>query len=137
MGAWYTIGVSLGVGLGIGVMLGGILGWSRLGTGVAVIAAPASGVLVGLGFGEAEAIATGVGGLIGALSVAVVVPGTLRRGGTRSGVAGFMVPLGFLIGALGAIPIVGYIEAVAIPFLAARMRGRQAERFAGLRTLAK
>jgi hypothetical protein len=38
---------------------------------------------------------------------------------------------------LALIPAVGYVEAVAIPLLAARMRGRQAARFAGLRTLAK
>jgi len=137
MGAWYTIGASLGVGLGSGVLLGGMLGWSRIGAGVAAIAAAAIGVAFTFGFGPAEPIAAGVGGLIGALSVAVVVRGALLRGGTRIGMAAFMGAIALLIWALGAIPIVGYIEAFAIPFLATRVRGRQAERFAGLRTLAK
>jgi hypothetical protein len=48
-----------------------------------------------------------------------------------------MGALGVLICLLALVPLVGYVLAVALPILAARMRGRQAARFAGLRTLAK
>ena len=35
------------------------------------------------------------------------------------------------------VPVAGYVEAVVLPFLAVRLRRTQAERYAGLRTLAK
>lgn len=138
MGAWYTIGVCLGLGLGIGAVLVGILGSNVPRVGVAVLVGIVMGALVGLAVGDlAELIAGGIGGFLGALSAAAVVHGALRRGGTRIGIAAYVGALGLLICALALIPVVGYIEAFAIPFLATRMRGRQAERFAGLRTLAK
>ena len=100
--------------------------------------ARALGAAVGLGIaGTAEAIAGGVGGFLGALSAAAVVHGALRRGGTRIGIAAYVGVLGLLICVLALIPVVGYAEAVAIPLGAAWIRGRQAARFAGLRTLAK
>ena len=138
MGAWYTIGLCLGIGLGIGVVLVGILGSNVLGVGVGAIAGAAIGAAVGLGVGEAaEAIAGGSGGFLGALSGAAVVHGALRRGGPRIGIAAYLGVLGLVLCLLALIPVVGYVEAVAIPLLAARLRGRQAARFAGLRTLAK
>ena len=138
MGAWYTIGLCLGIGLGIGVVLIGILGSNLLGAGAGAIIGAALGAAVGLGIaGTAESIAGGVGGFLGALSAAAVVHGALRRGGTRIGIAAYVGVLGLLICVLALIPVVGYAEAVAIPLGAARMRGRQAARFAGLRTLAK
>jgi hypothetical protein len=42
-----------------------------------------------------------------------------------------------LVCLLALVPLVGYAEAVVLPLLAARTRSRQADRFAGLRTLAK
>ncbi len=138
MGSWYTIGLCLGLGLGIGAALVGILGSNMLGVGVAALAAAAAGAGVGIAIGgAAETIAGGVGGFLGALAAAAVVHGALRRGGTRIGIAAYVGVLGLLICLLALIPLVGYVEAVAIPLLAARMRGRQAARFAGLRTLAK
>jgi hypothetical protein len=138
MGAWYTIGLCLGMGLGIGVVLVGILGSSPLGVGAGAIVGAAIGAAVGLAVGDVEeAIAGGVGGILGALSAAAVVHGALRRGGTRIGVAAYLGVLGLLICVLALIPVVGYVVAVAIPLGTARMRGREAARFAGLRTLAK
>ena len=138
MGSWYTIGLCLGISLGIGVVLIGILGSNVLGVGAGTIAGAAIGAAVGLGIGgAAEAIAGGVGGFLGALAAAAVVHGALRRGGTRIGIAAYLGVLGLLICLVALIPVAGYVEAVAIPLLAARMRGRQAARFAGLRTLAK
>lgn len=138
MGSWYTIGLCLGLGLGLGVVLVGILGSSVLGVGVGTIVGVVIGAVVGFGIGgAAETIAGGVGGFLGALAAAAVVHGALRRGGTRDGIAAYVGVLGLLVCLLALIPAVGYGEAVAIPLLAARMRGRQAARFAGLRTLAK
>jgi hypothetical protein len=37
---------------------------------------------------------------------------------------------------LALIPLVGFLEFLALPLLAVRMRRRQPERYAGLRTLA-
>jgi len=138
VGSWYTIGVCLGLGLGIGVALVGILGSNMLGVGAAALVGAAAGAAVGIAIGDtAEVAAGGIGGFLGALAGAAVVHGALRRGGTRLGVAAYVGVLGLLVCLLALIPILGYVEAVAIPLLAARMRGRQAARFAGLRTLAK
>jgi hypothetical protein len=138
MGSWYTIGLCLGLGLGFGVVLGAILGWNLLGVGAGAIAGAALGVAFAFGFGGTpEAIAGGVGGFIGALSAAAIVHGARRRGATRIGISVYGIAFGMLIWLLAGIPAVGYVEVVAILLLAARMRGREAARFAGLRTLAK
>jgi hypothetical protein len=44
---------------------------------------------------------------------------------------------GVVLAALTWIPIVGYLEAAIVPALAARLRGRMPERYAGLRSLAR
>jgi hypothetical protein len=138
MGAWYTIGLSLGLGLGLGVILAALLGVNTAGLGAALFAGAASGALVGLAIGStAETVAGGVGGVLGALSAAAVVSGAMRRGATRLGLAALVGIGGVVIALIGLIPILGYVEAVLLPVLAARMRTREAPRFAGLRTLAK
>jgi hypothetical protein len=138
VGSWYTIGLCLGLGLGIGVALVGILGSNVIGVGVGAFVGAAAGAAIGFAIGDTvELIAGALGGFLGALAAAAVVHGALRRGGTRIGIAAYVGVLGLLICLLALIPAVGYVEAVAIPLLAARMRGRQAARFAGLRTLAK
>ncbi len=96
------------------------------------------GGAIGLLIGDsAETVAGAVGGVLGALAAAAVVVGALRRGATRFGVGAYMGALGVLVCLVALVPIAGYVLAVALPVLAARMRGRQAARFAGLRTLAK
>ena len=138
MGPWYTIGLCLGLGLGIGVALAGVLGSNVLGVGVGALVGAAAGAALGFAIGDtAEVVAGGVGGFLGAIAAAAVVHGALRRGGTRLGIAAYVGVLGLLICLLALIPVVGYVEAVAIPLLAARMRGREAARFAGLQTFAK
>src|SRR3990172_3292731 len=135
MGPWYTIGLCLGLGLGIGVALAGVLGSNVLGVGVGALVGAAAGAALGFAIGDtAEVVAGGVGGFLGAIAAAAVVHGALRRGGTRLGIAAHVGVLGLLIFLLALIPLVGYVEAVAIPLLAARIRGPQAARFAGLRT---
>jgi hypothetical protein len=138
VGSWYTIGLCLGLGLGFGLMLAGLLSVNAVGTGVAAVAGAAAGAAVGYAFSDVpETIAGGAGGLLGALSAAAVVQGALRRGATRLGLAAYLGAAGVLVLLLAFIPVVGYVAAVALPALAFRMRGRQAARYAGLRTLAK
>lgn len=138
MGSWYTIGLCLGLGLGFGVILSGLLGVNRVGIGAAVLAGVAAGAALGYALGELpETIAGGVGGFLGALAAAAVVRGAMRRGATRMGVAAYVGAVGLLVCLVALVPIAGYLAAVVLPVLAARMRGRQAARFAGLRTLAK
>jgi hypothetical protein len=143
MGAWYWIGVCAGLGAGIGVLLAGLAGAARAALVVVGVVALAAGA--GLGFaidswqpGSWGDIAAGAaGGFAGALGAATVVRGALHRGGTRGGTAA-LVALGALgIAALAWVPALGYVEALALPALAARLRKRAPERYAGLRTLAK
>jgi len=138
MGGWYTIGLCLGLGLGLGVILSGLLGGGALGAGVASLLGAGAGVILGIALGDAgQVVAGGVGGLLGGVSAAAVIHGAMRRGATRLGVAAYLGLGGLLVCLVSLIPLVGYLEALAVPLLAIRMRGRQAARFAGLRTLAK
>jgi len=138
MGDWYTIGLFLGLGLGFGLLLSGVLASSVLGAGAAAIAGAVLGVGLGVAFGETgEAVAGGIGGFLGALAGAVVVYGALRRGATRLGLAAYVGAVGILVCLLALVPLAGYVVTVAVPAAAARLRGRQAARYAGLRTLAK
>ncbi len=138
VGSWYTSGLCLGVGLGLSVAITGILGSNVLGIGAAAVVGAVLGGAIGLLIaGTPETIAGGVGGILGALSAAAVVVGALRRGATRFGVGAYMGALGVLVCLVALVPLAGYVLAVALPLLAVRMRGRQAARFAGLRTLAK
>jgi hypothetical protein len=138
VGGWYTIGLSLGLGLGLSVAITGILGTNVVGIGAAAVVGAALGGAIGLLIGDtAETIAGAIGGVLGALTAAAVVVGALRRGATRFGVGAYVGALGVLICLVALVPVAGYVLAVALPVLAARMRGRQAARFAGLRSLAK
>jgi hypothetical protein len=138
MGSWYTIGLCLGLGLGLSVAITGVLGTNVLGIGAAAVVGAILGGAIGLLIGETpETIAGAVGGVLGALSAAAVVVGALRRGATRFGVGAYVGAVGILVCLLALVPLAGYVLAVALPLLATRMRGRQAARFAGLRTLAK
>jgi hypothetical protein len=135
---WYTIGLCLGLGLALGIALAGFLGVNALGTGVAIVGGVLIGAAVGYPIGDTEeTIAGAIGGLLGAVSATVVVRGAMRRGATRLGLAAYLGAVAVLVLLLALIPIAGYVLAVALPAFVARMRGRQAARYAGLRTLAK
>lgn len=138
MGGWYTIGLCLGLAFGLSVAITGILGANVVGIGAAAVVGAALGGAIGLLIGDtAETIAGAIGGVLGAITAATVVVGALRRGATRFGVGAYVGALGVLICLVALVPVAGYVLAVALPVLAARMRGRQAARFAGLRSLAK
>jgi len=143
MGGWYWIGVCAGLGAGAGVLLAGLVGATRAALLVAGALALAAGA--GLGYaieswqpgGWGDLLAGVLGGLGGALGAAQVVHGALRRGGTRGGTATLVAGVAVVAAALAWVPVLGYLEALALPLLAARIRRRAPERYAGLRTLAR
>jgi len=138
MGNWYTIGLALGLGIAIGTFLAGLLAATLLGRAAAVVLASAAGALVGTFVDDrAELVAGGIGGVVGAAGAAIVVVGAFRRGGTRTGLALIVAAIAAGLAVLAVVPVAGYLEAVALPLLAVRLRRTQAERYAGLRTLAK
>jgi hypothetical protein len=138
MGSWYWIGVCAGLGVALGVLLAGLLAGTRAGVTAALLLATGGGVAIGFALGQwDEAIGGGAGGALGAIGSAQLVAGTLRRGGARFGVALFIGLASLALAAIAWIPIVGYLEATLVPAFAARLRGRAAQRYAGLRTLAK
>jgi len=138
VGSWYWIGVCAGLGVGIGVLLAAVLGATRALLAAALVLAGGAGVLVGFALGQwDEAVGGGAGGVLGSLGAAQLVAGTLRRGGTRFGTALFIGVAAVILAALAWIPGAGYVEAAVVPALAARLRGRVPERYAGLRSLAK
>jgi large-conductance mechanosensitive channel len=134
MGDWYSIGILVGLGAAIGIASTAALRRALAGLVVAV----AVSVIIGFAFGQWDEAAGGfVGALCGSLGIEPVVAGTLRRGGTRGGTA-TLLALGALVGAaLAFVPVVGYLEAVAVPALGLRLRRRAPETHAGLRTLAR
>jgi len=134
MGEWYAIGVLVGLGVAIGILAAAIVPrWLVAAAGAAIVAA-----VVGFVFqGWPEAVGGAVGGIAGAAGAAPVVEGALRRGGTRGGLA-LLVGCGALVAAaLAFIPVVGYLEAVAVPAFGLRLKSRAPDRHAGLRTLAR
>jgi len=138
VGAWYTIGLFAGVGTALGVLFAGLLAASRIGIAVALLAAAAAAVGLGLGLETwQEALAGGIGAVCGSLGAGRLVGGALRGGGTRAGTALLVAGAALVLAALAFVPALGYLEAVALPALAARMRARAGGRYAGLRILAK
>jgi hypothetical protein len=138
MGDWYTIGLALGLGTALGVLFSGLLSSTPLGRAAALALAGAAGAVAGLVIDDwTEVVAGAVGGVAGAAAGVVIVTGALRRGGTRGGLALIVAAVAAGLAALAFVPGVGYLEAVAVPLLAARLRLTQADRYAGLRSLAR
>jgi hypothetical protein len=137
MGNWYSVGVFAGFGVAIGIAAVGGLGGRRLAL-IAPLVAAVAGIALGIVFADAEeAAAGGVGGLLGAAGALQIVGGALRRGGTRLAVALLVVVAAAAFAALAFVPGLGYVEAVVLPALGARLRHRSGKRYAGLRTLAR
>jgi hypothetical protein len=135
--------VSAGFGCGAGVALAGVIPPRRAAIIAIVLASVAIGAVLGYvvelweSGGWGDLVAGGAAGLAAALAATQVVIGGVRRGGTRSGIALLLLGVGLVIAAFAFIPAVGYLEAIALPLLALRLRRTQPERYAGLRTLAK
>jgi hypothetical protein len=134
---WYTVGLFAGLGVALGIAVVGVLGGRRIPL-LAPLLAAALGVALGILLADVEeAVASGLGGLLGAVGSAQLVRGAVSRGGTRAA-TGFFVLLGAVVVALLAlVPGLGYVIAIAVPALGLRLRRREGKRYAGLRTLAR
>ena len=138
VGSWYWIGVCAGLGVAVGVLLAGLLAGTRAALAAALVLAAGIGVAIGFGLGQwDEAIGGGAGGALGSIGGGRLVVGTFRRGGARFGTAVLLGVSALALAVVAWIPVVGYLEAVLVPGLAARLRARTSERYAGLRSLAK
>ena len=146
MGSWYWIGVAAGLGTAAGVLLAGFAGFAgtlRAALIAAVIAAGGAGAALGYGVeswqagGWVDRLVGIAGGVAGSLGAVQVVRGALHRGGTRGGTALLVAGAAVVAAGLAWVPVVGYLEALVLPALAARIRRRTPERYAGLRTLAR
>jgi hypothetical protein len=134
---WYTVGLFAGLGVAVGIAVVGVLGGRRVAP-LAPLLAAVLGAGLGLALADVEeAVAGGIGGVLGAFGAAQLVSGALNRGGTRLATGFFVIVGAVFVALLAFVPIVGYIEAIAMPALGLRMRRRAGKRYAGLRTLAR
>jgi hypothetical protein len=139
MGGWYWIGVCAGLGAAAGVLIAGLAGRAL----AAALVGAAAGV--GIGFavhswqsgGWADVAVGAVGGVLGGFGTGPVVRGALGRGGTRGATSALVALAALVVAGLAWVPVLGYLEALALPALAARLRKRAPARYAGLRTLAR
>jgi hypothetical protein len=134
---WYTVGLFAGLGVAVGIAVVGVLGGRRIAS-IAPLVAAVLGAALGLALADLEeAVAGGIGGMLGAFGAAQLVSGALNRGGTRLA-TGFFVVLGaVLVALLALVPVLGYVLAIAVPALGLRLRRRAGKRCAGLRMLAR
>jgi hypothetical protein len=134
---WYTVGLFAGLGVALGIAVVGVLGGRRISL-LAPLLAAALGVALGIVLADVEeAMAGGVGGVLGAVGSAQLVRGALGRGGTRAATALFVLLGAVVVALLALVPGVGYLEAIAVAALGFRLRRREGKRYAGLRTLAR
>jgi hypothetical protein len=132
VGTWYTLGLWLGLGAGAGILLAGVFRvYAPL---VAIPVALAAGWLLE---DWKHGVAAAIGAAVAGVAASQVVGGALGRGGTRGGTALLVGTAGVVAAALSLIPVAGYLVVVAVALAAVRLRRRQPERYAGLRTLAK
>jgi hypothetical protein len=134
MAAWWAIGALVGVGAALGIAAAvAVPRWV-----LAALPGAALGAAAGwLGWAWPEAVGGAIGGVAGAIGAAPVIAGALRRGGTRGGLALFVLGGAVVVAALAFVPGLGYLEGVALPALGLRLRSRLPQRYAGLRTLAR
>jgi uncharacterized transporter YbjL len=134
VGDWYTVGILVGIGAALGVAATGLLRRALVAVVVAAVIAAAIGVAI---WQWDEAVGGVAGAICGALGSSPLVAGTLRRGGTRGGTAALLGVAALVAAALAFVPVVGYLEAIAVPVLGARLRRRAPDKHAGLRSLAR
>jgi hypothetical protein len=137
MGDWYAVGVFAGIGVALGIAAVGAFGGGRVARAAPLLAAIA-GAALGFALGDIEdAVACGLGAILGGVGTLQLVSGAFRRGATRIATALLLVVAAIGVAAVAFIPVAGYLEAIVMPVLGVRMRRRSAERHAGLRTLAR
>ena len=138
MGELYTIGVFAGLGVAIGVLAAALFAGIRAGVLICVAVAGAGGA--GLGFalgGVEEAVAGAIGGAAGGWGAGMLVRGALTRGGARAATGLILGAVALLLALLALVPAVGYVLALLLPIVAARLRRVGGRRYAGLRILAR
>jgi hypothetical protein len=134
MGVWYTIGLLAGFGCACGILAAGVLPRYVF----AALLGAAAGFLVGFYVWDwDEGVAAAVGGVLGGAGATPVVSGALRRGGTRIATAALIGATAIVVAGIAFVPVLGYVEAAVLPALGLRLRRREPERHAGLRTLAR
>jgi len=131
----YRIGLCAGGGAALGVAIAGVL---RRPDGAALLAGAVAAIVAGLVLGWiGESIGAAVGGVIGGLAAARFAAGSLRRGGTGGATAFLFLLAAVAAFALAFVPVVGYLEPLALAAFAGRAQRRAGEKYAGLRSLAK
>jgi uncharacterized membrane protein len=65
------------------------------------------------------------------------VRGARRRGATAGGTAILLIGAAIVVALLALIPVVGFLEALLVPVIAARKARSGPDKYAGLRSLAK
>jgi len=134
----WRISIAAGAGTAIGILAAGLVARSlRAPLLAAATALVVSGALAWVVFDWKAAIAGAAGGALGGFGAAVVAQGAVRRGGTAGGTAVLFACAAVIAFGLALIPVVGFVEALAVPAFATRARRRAGEKYAGLRTLAK
>jgi len=138
MGDWYEIGITVGIGVAAGIAFAGVLAGLRFGFASTMLGAVLVGIVAGYLVDSWLGVGGGViGAVIGSVSAATIVRGAGRRGATVGGTALLLIGAAIVVALLALIPVVGYVEAIVIPVLAARRARRGPEKYAGLRSLAK
>lgn len=132
MGAWYWIGVLAGIGAALGVASSVRVRTVSVPAAIIVVIAVA---LVAKGW--PEAIAGVIGVTLGFIGSAPLITGAMRRGGTGLGVSLIIGAFAIVLVGLAFVPVLGYVEAVALPALGLRLRRRRPDAHAGLRSLTK
>jgi hypothetical protein len=134
----WRISSSAGAGAALGLVAAGLVSrYDRAAVWASLLALVAGAALGWLVFDWKAGLAGAVGGACGGFGAGVFARGAVKRGGTVGGTAVLLAGAAAVVFALGLIPIVGFLEALAIPALALRARQRAGEKYAGLRTLAK
>lgn len=138
MGDWYEIGVAVGIGVAAGIAFAGVLAGLRFGYATTLLGAIVVGVAAGLLVNGWIGVGGGiVGAVIGSVSAASIVRGANRRGATQGGTAFLLIGAAIVLALLALIPVVGYLEALLMPVIAARRTRHGPDKYAGLRSLAK
>jgi hypothetical protein len=134
MGDWYSIGVFAGLGVALGVASAGVFGGRRLAL-VAPFLAAVIGVALGIALADApQAAARGSAASWGVgRSSSSAAPWPADAAAATA----LLVRRAVVVAGLAFVPIVGYVELVAVPAIGMRLRHRAGPRYAGLRTLAR
>jgi len=119
---WYALGIALGIGVSAGVA-------QRMPRRQALMGTHFLAALPGLVFAFLSLEWWAVFPIVGAAAVTMFA---FRRLSERAAPAAAFFAL-----ALAYVPVLGYIETLAAPLAGRRLTKRAAERYAGLRVLAK